>query len=1378
MRFYLSTKDGKATIVAYDGYGETQGKYIMLSKDDGGNVMPGVSDVISASGITAYHKFYVKEPNIGYFNIVNAAEGGNMLLMTNDEDELIFGKTGTKTTLWKFEPVDDPVTNGWYKIKNTTLDKYLADADGKAVLAAAGGNEQKWYVEEEDGYITLRNAATQNYLYVDSDSQANGVKISVKDIDDSNAAFFDTTKLIDGNYHITTRYSLGKKYLSVYSGGDDVVSNDYNEVYNQSWVFTAADAPVSGGTASTFQMLSVDGVSLFSSEDDGEDVDFESYSEENDYDNVMLRERREGDSEWVANANSGISLFSGFKPTNETTLVYNSYERPPDSQVVDLGGGDYMLVFIDTDSSRGELERTVLKYAFCKSGEWSDPMVIQNDGTADFQPNVADAGDNVAITWISSHPNTEKTGDPIQYLTTMEVYTVLVNKTTGDVGEITRLTNDSYYDYSPTVVYDSQTGDMAVYYIKSSEGSSFMETANSFSNDCIITYMLYDAEMGRWLTDYYYPEEVSDPEVAEELISQWGGQRFLPSPIDELGMSDPLITDFTAIGYNGLAVFGYTIDKDNDSATNEDRDLFIQVYDFTTHKNHFPIRITNDADEYSSEIADSMPQFVRAGGENGSTYLYWFRGDNKLSYINVSRMAHEGLNEDGTVSDTDLIAPRDVYIKLTPKMKQGSNDAYATMSYYKVCVDKDDNIYVIWVDLDRETNKQEIFATAVITDPETGETSYADAYQLTHSGKHNDEPAFLVDEEGNMIVVSTRYNATRTNDPVEPLEITDLELVATTFAPYGELYAESVSIDNSTPNNGDTVKVSAKLYNRGLTVAKGYTVKLCEMKGEEVIKELDTIQSEEHVNAGEYAEFNYDWVVSDNIDGVSLGITVTEGYMSNSATAQTETLKVTPNISLSGVGITQKNDGFYLHAVATNNGNVSTGDNNSINVVYYPEKAAAKLLGIVDESFAKKPIGNIAPNESKTLDVKIENVNGETFNAYGYLPCLVAVTNDAGEIISNDEISYIMMDKPIDIKVNNSNTIEIKKGEAVELSMTYSPAERYNDVVASYYTKDNSVATIADGQLVGVSEGKTTLIATAQPYGSSADIEVVVTEATDHSKPTYSGGGSVTRYTVTINTNGGNEIASLKVNRNSTIGEIETPVKEGFVFDGWYLDKELTKKADLNAKVTSNITLYAKWIEEDALDGKVWKNPFTDVKSDDWFYGNVEYAHKNGLFSGTTETTFAPNEDLTRAMLVTVLYRAEDKPEVEEKSKFTDVADDSYYSDAVAWAEVNGIVMGISESEFAPDRKITREQIAAIMYRYALYKGVEAVTLEENLTFTDAKDISEYAVSSMNWIIGQEIIRGYEDGTVRPKNNATRAEATAVLQRFLGKIKAFTDNEE
>ncbi len=151
---------------------------------------------------------------------------------------------------------------------------------------------------------------------------------------------------------------------------------------------------------------------------------------------------------------------------------------------------------------------------------------------------------------------------------------------------------------------------------------------------------------------------------------------------------------------------------------------------------------------------------------------------------------------------------------------------------------------------------------------------------------------------------------------------------------------------------------------------------------------------------------------------------------------------------------------------------------------------------------------------------------------------------------------------------------------------------------------------------------------------------------------------------------------------------------------------------------------------------------------------------------------------MTRAMLVTVLYRAEGQPEIESTMKFTDVSESGYYADAVAWAEANGIVNGVSKEEFAPDDKITREQIAAIMYRYAIYKGVETVTFEENLAFTDACDISEYAVSAMNWIVGQEIFKGYDDETIRPQNNATRAEAAAVLRRFLDKLSKMKNVEE
>jgi hypothetical protein len=145
-------------------------------------------------------------------------------------------------------------------------------------------------------------------------------------------------------------------------------------------------------------------------------------------------------------------------------------------------------------------------------------------------------------------------------------------------------------------------------------------------------------------------------------------------------------------------------------------------------------------------------------------------------------------------------------------------------------------------------------------------------------------------------------------------------------------------------------------------------------------------------------------------------------------------------------------------------------------------------------------------------------------------------------------------------------------------------------------------------------------------------------------------------------------------------------------------------------------------------------------------------------------------------MLVTVLYRAEGETKTDKTNKFKDVLKDAYYADAVSWAQENGIISGVSKDEFAPDRKITREQIATIMYRYAVYKGMETVTLEENLGFDDAGDISEYAVPAMNRMVGLGIMKGYEDNTVKPKNNATRAEATALMQRFLEKIKSIEKN--
>ena len=266
------------------------------------------------------------------------------------------------------------------------------------------------------------------------------------------------------------------------------------------------------------------------------------------------------------------------------------------------------------------------------------------------------------------------------------------------------------------------------------------------------------------------------------------------------------------------------------------------------------------------------------------------------------------------------------------------------------------------------------------------------------------------------------------------------------------------------------------------------------------------------------------------------------------------------------------------------------------------------------------------------------------------------------------------------------------------------------------------------------------------------------------------GGGGVSKYTVKFETNGGTAIKSVSVNKNAVATEPTAPTKEGFKFDGWYTDKELTTAYDFTAKVTKNFTLYAKWTEiekEPVVDEPDTTITFTDVKKNDWFYANVQYVVENNLMNGVAEDKFAPNDTLTRAMLVTVLYRNAGEPSVNKSIPFADVDMDSWYANAVIWAKQNGIVNGVNDTEFAPDANITREQIATIMFRYAQYKGMDAVTLEDNLHFTDADEISEFAVSAMNWAVGTGLMNGKSATTLNPKDNATRAEIAAILQRFI-----------
>ena len=262
------------------------------------------------------------------------------------------------------------------------------------------------------------------------------------------------------------------------------------------------------------------------------------------------------------------------------------------------------------------------------------------------------------------------------------------------------------------------------------------------------------------------------------------------------------------------------------------------------------------------------------------------------------------------------------------------------------------------------------------------------------------------------------------------------------------------------------------------------------------------------------------------------------------------------------------------------------------------------------------------------------------------------------------------------------------------------------------------------------------------------------------------GGGGTVRYTVLFETNGGNEIASQTVTRNSVIKEPTLPIKEGFDFEGWYTDKELKTKYDFSEKITKNFTLYAKWTEK---DNDEWENPFTDVKKNDWFYDSVKYAYENDLMKGVSNTKFAPNSDVTRAMFVTVIYRMENEPQT-GKCAFTDVESGSYYEKAVAWANENGIVSGISEECFAPNEPITREQMAAIIYRYAAFEGYD-ITTSGSTSYTDNDNISDYAKDAVIWAAEKSVMTGNTDGSFAPKANTTRAQVASVFMRMIENLK-------
>ena len=257
------------------------------------------------------------------------------------------------------------------------------------------------------------------------------------------------------------------------------------------------------------------------------------------------------------------------------------------------------------------------------------------------------------------------------------------------------------------------------------------------------------------------------------------------------------------------------------------------------------------------------------------------------------------------------------------------------------------------------------------------------------------------------------------------------------------------------------------------------------------------------------------------------------------------------------------------------------------------------------------------------------------------------------------------------------------------------------------------------------------------------------------------GGYVLPYYKLTFETNGGSSLEPVVKIKGTVIDLAEySTYRYGYTFDGWYADEALTQRVT-SVTLDADKTVYAAWTRN---------RFFEDVTIADWFYDDVMFACGRGVMQGVSDTRFGPHLTATRAMMATILWRMEGSPAPTAEARFTDVRSGQWYSEAVAWTAQSGVYTGYADGSFRPNDSITREQLAAILYRYAKYKGVDVSVGEDTniLSYADAAEISDYAFPAMQWACGAGVMQG-SNGNLLPRGRATRAQIAAMLHRYLVK---------
>ena len=888
---------------------------------------------------------------------------------------------------------------------------------------------------------------------------------------------------------------------------------------------------------------------------------------------MMIKPRPGLEPKFVLDNNSS-GLFGGtYEESSTRTLVENVYDTS-EPKIMEFSDPltslvhKAVLVYLDEDLSQGDLDRTTLKYSIYDSLDetWTEPRKVwEGSNTADFSPVLGYANGEVLLAWVKRPDPVDENTPKSDLFKKMEIWTSFFDRSSEQFGTPVRMTNDDSYDFYPQLACDDD-GQVYLYYMKNDNVTDIEDSDDLLNNvqpevsGAHLVYMLYsDPEDGggaRWLTDYYYDDELPNIMTDEEkqtYTTQMSGQRIKDLSINIDGntsvINDPNIGDyavartstivanseeFDLIGqrleeYNenpswdtfeqyyrlvtehtkDLDVVAYVVDEDGNVDTKDDTDIYLKLK-VAKATESYTLRVTNN------NTPDMMPKIIKTSdvGLNDATCLLWIQNESAIKMVEIEDIMEEVLKGDYASEQIEVGE-----INIQTVNKEVISDK---INNFTVFEDQSHNIFLAWqqdsntdlsnMSADGEIEfKQDLYVASLVSNDVGGDIvkNWSNPVRFTNNGKVNDLPA-AVAFGNNLVLVNNQYNL-KSNGEV--YDITNSNLQEIVFKSKSSLYINSVTNSIDTINADESIKYKTMidLSNTGLYMADGF------MYNGKITYD-GTVLTNFSGNTSEVVMPGCE----SRIGGESYGedpTTTPEIYFTLTKEQQKHLDKVKVEISVEehnvvGSWVTSTKDVFDVKeffAFASlegdfeeDYGKITVEQNGNSFVLKGLLKNAGSTDSIGNERICviNQPYWDAPIASSSYIDLAMGSqmqfeipIDGSKLNNIerGIKDLALYVTNDEGKKLSDYEIATINVRQPFNFKVNGgADKIQVRAGEAINLDTTYSPNEKYKNATILYTVNDSDIAKTNDNKLYGVNEGTTRLTLTTKEFGGIREVDVIV----------------------------------------------------------------------------------------------------------------------------------------------------------------------------------------------------------------------------------------------------------------------------------------------